>query len=381
MAPLNPPQYLQTGSYTARSDRLMTAAMVTPSGIGSLDVRSGVKPGQATGSLAVAQQVTPAMSVTVAAGSAWIQSQSASGGCYAVVNDAAYTVAITTAHATLGRRDLIVARVYDAEITGALNQWTLEIVTGTPAGSPVAPAVPAGAMKLATVLVGAAVTSISNANITDSRVFTTPVGGTVPAPASSLPTNPYVGQPTYDTTNLRPLWHNGTAWQYWMDDPGIQSIQTQANSLQTQIDYLTNPPRALMNSPTPTSIPASIFTVLGWGGEDYDNNNGHSTVSNTSRYTVQTAGRFEYLAYISWSIPAAGQREVYVRKNGTTDLRVSYVSTASGSVQGSMICQGDALLIVGDYLEVRLYQATSGSGGVDSSSGSTFFKVKWIGTT
>src|SRR5690606_33936365 len=44
-----------------------------------------------------------------------------------------------------------------------------EIIEGTPAGSPTAPAVPGGAIKLAEIEVGAGVTAITDADITDTR--------------------------------------------------------------------------------------------------------------------------------------------------------------------------------------------------------------------
>lgn len=325
MAPINPPQYLQAGSYTARSDRLMVASMMTPQhGSGALAVRSGVRPSPGGVALAVAQQVTPVMSVTVAAGSAWIQSPSASGGCYVCVNDAAYTVAVTTAHATLGRRDLIVARIFDAEISGAVNAWTLEIVTGTPASSPVVPAVPSGAISLATLVVAAAQSSITNANITDVRTFTTALGGTIPAPASSLPANPYSGMAAYDLTNLRPTWHNGTAWQSWMEDPTLRSqiiirctSGTRPSSpAQGWHIYETDTSRFLVyNGSSWVTEGGSFSSAYKTANETYNSGTFHSdahltvTVAANTKYffdafvAVKTPGSDNYTGF-SWAFPS-----------------------------------------------------------------------------
>lgn len=46
-----------------------------------------------------------------------------------------------------------------------------QYVVGTPAGSPSAPAVPSGYVKIATIAVGAGVSSITQANITDERLL------------------------------------------------------------------------------------------------------------------------------------------------------------------------------------------------------------------
>ena len=152
--------------------------------------------------------------------------------------------------------------------------------------------------------------------------------------------------------------------------------------LRDGINFLLNPPRALITDPTPTSISGSTMTTLSWGSEEYDNDGGHSTSSNTSRYTVQTAGRYEYLANINWTQTGAGNREVYVRKNGTTDLRIAYTNNPStGTWTSTIQCHGDSLLVAGDYLEVRLFQNTVNTASVSNGADRTFFKVAWIGTT
>ncbi|GIH95447.1 hypothetical protein ACFFMN_23055 [Planobispora siamensis] len=231
MAPINPPTYLQAGTYSARLDRLSQAGLLMPAhGSGALAIRSGVRPTPSNTGLQVTQRSTPAMFVTVGAGVGYVQAQSATGGVYIVNNDASYDVAIAAAHATLGRRDLIVARIYDAEVSGATNEWRLEAVTGTPAGSPVTPATPAGAVALASVLVSAGATTITNAAITDLRVYTTALGGTIPVLSSAMPANPYEGMAAYQTDLNRPVWFDGSAWKGWVD-AGYQTAADVAAAL------------------------------------------------------------------------------------------------------------------------------------------------------
>jgi hypothetical protein len=219
VAPIQPPAYQQANTYPARLDRLALASMMTPApGGGSLAPRGGVQPTPANSGLGVTQRVTPAMFVTVGAGTAYVPASSATGGLYAVCNDAAYDVAIATAHATLGRKDLVVARVYDAEYSGAANNWALEAVTGTPAGSPVVPSTPAGALLLAVIQVNAATTTIVNGNITDSRTYTTALGGMIPALSTARPPNPYEGMGIYETNNNLPKWYDGASWKGWQDE-------------------------------------------------------------------------------------------------------------------------------------------------------------------
>jgi hypothetical protein len=157
-----PPSWLQNGSHPAENDRLSTQALWATTGI----IKSN--------SLAVTQNSPAGLSVIVASGwAAIVGTTQANMGTYVTYNDAPVVLSITTADPTNPRVDLVCATVNDAYYTGALNNVVLQVVAGTPAGSPVAPALPANSITLATVAVGAGATAITNANITDTRVLVT----------------------------------------------------------------------------------------------------------------------------------------------------------------------------------------------------------------
>jgi len=160
MALRTPPSWLQNGTHPADNDRLTTTGVVWKS--------QGVSD---YGSMRVSQSATPAMSVSIAGGHALINgTETANQGLYVAFNDAATTVAIATADPSQPRIDRVVVKVQDSFYSGATNSVSFAVVTGTPAGSPVAPAAPANSLTLALIAVAAGATSIVNANITDSRV-------------------------------------------------------------------------------------------------------------------------------------------------------------------------------------------------------------------
>lgn len=125
----------------------------------------------AAADLAVAENGTPNMTVNVAAGSAFIHGDNAptTQGAYHVLNDATVNLAIAAADATNPRKDIVILEVRDAFYSGADNDAQLRVVTGTPAASPVAPALPNNALQLALIDVPANDTAITNSQITDSR--------------------------------------------------------------------------------------------------------------------------------------------------------------------------------------------------------------------
>lgn len=163
-----PPSWLQNGSHPAENDRLTMQALFATTGI------------IGSSSLAVTPNSPAGMSVQVATGwAAIVGTIQANMGVYTVYNDATQVLTVTTANPTNPRIDRVVVTVQDAYYSGAFNDVIFQVIAGTPAGSPTAPATPANSISLATIAVGAGVTQINAGNITDTRIDVTtnlPVG-------------------------------------------------------------------------------------------------------------------------------------------------------------------------------------------------------------
>jgi hypothetical protein len=132
-----------------------------------------INEGVAFDGLKVTQSGTPAMTVAVATGTGYFYGSGTNANVmYEFYSDASETVTIGTA-GVQARIDIICLKV-DAS-TGVAS---IVAVAGTPSGSPAVPATPASHYKLAEVAVGISVTTITNANITDTRrsVFVAPTG-------------------------------------------------------------------------------------------------------------------------------------------------------------------------------------------------------------
>ena len=184
MAILLPPGWIQAlSTHTAAQMRMYLASLQAGmfSSATSLRARGGVHPGFGQ-ELVVTQAGSPNMTVLAESGACSIPgSENANQGNYFVVNDAQVTLSISAAHASLARIDIVVVNVRDAQYSGASNDAQLQVVAGTPASSPVAPTAPDNSITIAQIAVGAGVTSITNANITDTRRYIAAVGGVIPA--------------------------------------------------------------------------------------------------------------------------------------------------------------------------------------------------------
>jgi hypothetical protein len=188
------------------------------------------------------------MSVVVASGwCAIVGDIQANMGAYVVFNDANNVLTVTTANPTNPRIDRVVVTVQDAYYSGAFNDVIFQVIAGTPAGSPTAPATPLNSISLATIAVGAGVTSILNANITDTRVDVTT---NLPAPSLNFGVNTQTGT-TYTTV---------------LADNGKLVTQSNASSIVTTI-----PPNSSVDYPVGAQITFSRYgagslTIQGGAG-------------------------------------------------------------------------------------------------------------------
>lgn len=161
MAEINPPSYESGQCYTAQQDRALWDSIICSEGVCD----------KAAGDLAVT--AAGVFNTSVAAGCAWIQGDTVEDqGVYYVENDAPVTLTHAASDPVDDRIDLVVARVYDSEYSGTLNEWRLEILQGVPSPAPVAPSQDSvdNAIGLAQVRVRGGSTEILASDITDVRV-------------------------------------------------------------------------------------------------------------------------------------------------------------------------------------------------------------------
>jgi len=150
------------------------------------------------------------------------------------------------------------------------------------------------------------------------------------------------------------------------------------------VGVLANPPIAKMRNSVAQSIPNNTNTALTWDTEDWDTVGGHSTVTNTSRYTCQSgyAGYYLVHAAVAWASNATGVRDIWVMKNGV-DVPGSMITVqAPPAGVWSQISETTVQLAVGDYIEAIVLQTSGGAlltdlGGAASARQSRL-EVQWI---
>ena len=287
MALRTPPSWLQNGSHPAENDRLTTKAIWKTTGIVNAT------------DLQLQQTSTGAMSVTITPGWAAIVGTSATTqGTYMAYNDANTIVSITAANPSNPRIDLICVTVSDAYYSGSLNQVAFNVVAGTPAGSPTAPATPANSIALGQVAVGAGVTSILTANITNyGTLATTPFSLTPNTAVTALEeVGSVVASAAAGTVNIDCV--TSTLWYYTTAASANWTLNFRGNST-TTLNSIMSTGNTLsvvfLNTSGATAYYPSAFTIDGtsvtpkWSGGTAPSAGNASAIDAYSFTIIKTA--------------------------------------------------------------------------------------------
>lgn len=111
-----------------------------------------------------------------------------------------------------------------------------------------------------------------------------------------------------------------------------------------------------------TSVPVLLDS------EDFDTDGGHSTTTNTSRYTAQTAGVFMCFGSVTFNtVSTSGTRAAEILKNGGQIN--GGISQTAGAAGNGTTSTGFVLvrLAVGDYVELGVWQ--NGAASMPTTAG------------
>jgi hypothetical protein len=122
------------------------------------------------------------------------------------------------------------------------------------------------------------------------------------------------------------------------------------------------PPAAHLRQTTAQTLVNGTWTTVTFGAEDYDNAGGHDPASNTSRYTIKQAGRYQLAGGFSVATNAAGGRAAVWYRNGASfpsvmvdlpPVQLGYTIVPARTVQ--------VQCALNDYIELAVYQDSGAS--------------------
>ncbi len=132
-----------------------------------------------------------------------------------------------------------------------------------------------------------------------------------------------------------------------------------------RVEFLSTIPAFHLRQTSVQSLGNGSGTTINMDTEDLDNYSGHSTSSNTSRYTVPSGcGGWWWLSGgCAFAGSATGRRGVWYRKNGS-DVNGTEATMSAGDDTGVLATPARNVLmslVTGDYVELTALQDSGGS--------------------
>jgi len=151
------------------------------------------------------------------------------------------------------------------------------------------------------------------------------------------------------------------------------------DDIRDAVNFLLSPPMASLRSTANQSVNNATETPVVFGAEDKDNDGIHSTVSNTSRCTVATAGWYNAWAQLKYGSDPDGWRRAAFKVNGVGstygDARIPAVTGVDTTV--ATFTKIPVALAVGDYVEVLANHTAGAAINVEFPS---YFGIEFSGT-
>jgi hypothetical protein len=136
------------------------------------------------------------------------------------------------------------------------------------------------------------------------------------------------------------------------------------DTLRDDLVFLNDRPTCAVFNTTNPPISSGVTTVLTANSERWDNDAMHSTVTNTSRITIQTEGRYAIASTVSFDGHATGVRGTDFLVNGTTAYPGSGSTAVGAGVSEVLTTIRFIDLNVSDYVETRAVQTSGTNLGV-----------------
>jgi hypothetical protein len=130
-------------------------------------------------------------------------------------------------------------------------------------------------------------------------------------------------------------------------------------------EFLIDPPGCSVFHSTTQSIATATVVVLNANSENFDNDAMHSTVTNNSRITIQTAGRYLITAAVQWDTNANNDRQVLLRKNGVVQSIAANTQVRAGVGNTGFTVVATTIAAAGDYIEAFCRQTSGGNLNVE----------------
>jgi len=138
------------------------------------------------------------------------------------------------------------------------------------------------------------------------------------------------------------------------------------DTIRDDLEFFIDPPACSVKHSTTQSIATATAVALACDTEDFDNNAMHSNVTNNSRITIVTAGRYEFATTLRYAFNATGSRLARFQVNGGTVYEVMFVAASTATNDTTVVGGTKKLtLVAGDYVQTIGFQTSGGNLNVE----------------
>lgn len=143
-----------------------------------------------------------------------------------------------------------------------------------------------------------------------------------------------------------------------------------------------SPPTCRVFRTTAQSIPHNVETAIAFDSERFDTDTMHSTVSNTSRITIATAGVYLVTGTMEYaSSVITGERRIILKVNGT--LYIGFGQAPANTAVGSGLTIATIWkFAANDYVELYAHHTNGSSAAININANAAWspeFAATWIG--
>ncbi len=157
-------------------------------------------------------------------------------------------------------------------------------------------------------------------------------------------------------------------------------------ALNAYLEFARNPPGAMAFRNVARTVPNATDDLLSMDSTDWDRNSIHSTVSNPSRMTIQTDGRYQVVGRLTFDSNSTGYRmfELRVNADGASSDGILLARDTREAVTGNVTTlevSVSRMFVTGNRIEGFAFQNSGAGLALNFGIRKCGIEVRWLGTT
>lgn len=165
----------------------------------------------------------------------------------------------------------------------------------------------------------------------------------------------------------------------WVE--GETATEARMDSISAAINFLRSPPYAQLGRSSNQSVSDTTSTPVGWNSSTFDTVDGHSTVTNNTRYTAVYDGHYELSVSIPWINNTDTMKfECSFRRSDGEEFIGNSVMKTPSNVTIALSTTRTIALTTGQWVEVYVWHNRGASTSIDASfRGGPRWDIRWVG--